>query len=58
MLQELLEKYQDAAFQRSLQEAYAECARRKIGLQAALGPLVLKVQTPVLAAGCSCLAIV
>eukprot|EP00913_Durusdinium_trenchii_P011596 g10890.t1 len=48
MLSELLGKYQEPAFQRALQEAYSSCARQKIGLQAALGPLVLSVQKPVL----------
>ena len=32
-------------------EAYDSCALKKIGLQAALGPLVLSVQKPVLETG-------
>lgn len=48
LLSELLGKYKDATFQRSLREAYDSCALKKIGLQAALGPLVLSVQKPVL----------
>lgn len=44
LLSELLGKYKDATFQRSLREAYDSCALKKIGLQAALGPLVLSVQ--------------
>ncbi|CAE7212969.1 Jmjd7 [Symbiodinium pilosum] len=48
MLAELLAKYEDAGFQGALKQAYVECARKRLGLQAALGPLVLEVQKPVL----------
>lgn len=48
MLSELLGKYQDAGFQGALKQAYADCVRKRLGLQAALGPLVLEVQKPVL----------
>jgi len=48
LLSELLGKYKEASFQKSLQEAYRSCALQKIGLQAALGPLVLSVQKPLL----------
>ncbi|CAJ1327196.1 unnamed protein product [Effrenium voratum] len=48
MMGELLERYRNSTFQAALKQAYAACARQRLPLQAALGPLVLQVQKPIL----------